>query len=265
MSNVFYIPKAIYTGPKGDRYLTNYHFMNMIGLAFVFHALAVILILLVPREPIITVPVHALNIKLGNNDGVVQQSATTIQAMAQPVGMPGDSVPVRAGVMDALDQSFTPPKPPEPAPAQPNANPPAGVNMGSAPHPNAIKHYVREGQMEQAGAVDQGSRLGNSTSENAEIMARYEQLISQWLQRHKVYPDEARAQRIEGKGIIRLRIDRKGRIKFFSLEKATGAPVLDNAIGKMVKASDPVPAVPANYPAGALLEFLIPVSFSVVE
>lgn len=112
------------------------------------------------------------------------------------------------------------------------------------------------------GASGQGGGTAAPTAQQAEAMARYEQVLSQWLQRHKKYPPEARAQNLEGQAVIRLRIDRMGNVKFYRLQQRTGSDVLDRAALEMVRAANPVPTVPDEYPAGTLLEFLVPVHFT---
>jgi len=95
-----------------------------------------------------------------------------------------------------------------------------------------------------------------------EIVQRYEQAISVWISRNKVYPDEAKRRRIEGSPTVRVRINRQGKVLYHVIERSSGDAFLDQALMNMVKAADPMPAVPENYPQGEELEFLIPVSFS---
>ncbi|MEZ5691398.1 MAG: TonB family protein [Rickettsiales bacterium] len=106
-----------------------------------------------------------------------------------------------------------------------------------------------------------GNKLGNSDSSDAEIRARYEQIISLWIQKFKVYPEIARARMMQGETKIRIRIDRRGNIRYRALEYSTGYTELDKAAFDMVRRANPVPAVPDNYPSGDLHEFLIPVDF----
>ncbi len=97
--------------------------------------------------------------------------------------------------------------------------------------------------------------------DQAIIMTRYEQMLSQWIIKHQEYPDYARSRSMEGQGIVRVRIDRKGNILYKWLEYSTGHTLLDRAILDMIERADPVPPVPADYPAGDMIEFRIPVSF----
>ncbi len=114
------------------------------------------------------------------------------------------------------------------------------------------------GQGTRSGA---GSAAGNSDNGSAEVLRRYEQVISLSIQRNKVYPADAKAQGLEGQAVIRIRINRQGTIVYSRIERPTRHASLNAAIAEMIRRSNPVPAVPVNYPAGNLFEFLIPVSF----
>jgi protein TonB len=147
--------------------------------------------------------------------------------------------------------------------------------IADAAKEQSAKHYVREDTMPtvqydtadgltSAGTTSEeaGSPLGNSTAESAEIEKRYTQTLSLWINRFKIYPMEARQAGIGGTVMLRLRIDRQGKVLRYVLERASGYPVIDQAISTMVNAANPVPAVPANYPdSRPYLEFLIPIHF----
>jgi len=94
------------------------------------------------------------------------------------------------------------------------------------------------------------------------MVSRYEQLISLWIQKFKLYPADAKTQGLQGDTVVRIRIDRQGNIRYYILEHSTGIPSLDRAAIDMIRRANPVPAVPNDYPSGDLIEFLIPVNFS---
>jgi TonB family protein len=130
--------------------------------------------------------------------------------------------------------------------------------------------YVRTGQLGgdnfgvkdgKSGGVGIGNKDATGEVGSAEVLRRYEQVISLWIQRNKVYPASAKAKGLQGQAVVRIRINREGTIIFSRLDKPTAYPELNEAITQMIRASNPVPAVPSNYPAGNLFEFLIPVSF----
>lgn len=137
-----------------------------------------------------------------------------------------------------------------------------------APEP---QRYVREvGAAPNAGqGIATGSPSGQGTENTMttgtaqEIRERYEQQISGWIQQHKLYP--AQANGAEGRVVARMRIDRSGYVRYYAIEQSSGNSVLDAAAIDMIRRANPVPAVPANYPAGSLIEFLIPITFRVPQ
>jgi len=128
------------------------------------------------------------------------------------------------------------------------------------------RRYVRASQLTaQLGGSDkkgEGSVIGNSSAHKAEAQRRYTQTISLWIDKHKVYPEAARAAGEGGKVILRIRINRQGRILRYLLEKSSGSEAIDRAITQMIDAANPLPAVPVDYPDNKpYLEFLIPINF----
>ncbi len=95
---------------------------------------------------------------------------------------------------------------------------------------------------------------------DAVATARYEQLLVAWLEKHKKYPRRAKRLRIEGGGMLRIRIDRSGQVLQSSLEKRTGNRFLDKAALEMAQRANPFPPMPDNDPR-AELEFRVPVMF----
>ena len=256
-------------------YLTQKHFLYMLSFAGFIHLIAMIIAALSAGSHASKIPVHVMNIKLG-----------TSELMAQAPDAMGAKENVRRTVdLSSMPLPTLPPVAPQAKSASPSSKVPAKENAPvvkrkvAKPKPemlapardqktttSAETQYVREDAVKQPEALPagdpNGTLLGNSTNATAEVMQRYTQQISLWLQRHQVYPDGLRSQGISGNAIIRLRIDRTGRIKFFRIEQSTGNAELDDAVVAMVRAANPVPAVPANYPAGNLVEFLIPVNYN---
>ena len=112
-------------------------------------------------------------------------------------------------------------------------------------------------------AGGQGTETTMTPATLQTIRERYEQQISSWIQQHKVYP--AGANGAEGRVIARMRIDRAGYVRYYAIEQSSGNDILDAAAIDMIRRANPVPAVPANYPAGNLIEFLIPITFRVPQ
>jgi protein TonB len=108
----------------------------------------------------------------------------------------------------------------------------------------------------------QDSALQDPTPKDpAMVIAAYDQQISKLIAKHRFYPPLARSKAIKGNGVVRLRINRQGKIVERRMETSTGDKMLDEAALEMVRRANPLPAVPKNYPAGAFVEFLVPVAY----
>lgn len=229
----------------GDKY-----FFAAVGIALVLHITGAFIWQLIPKPQVIDIPVVPLNIKLGNGDtlsaeeikGIAPGAANnsdvekTLASLVRDVARDQARAEAIAGSLDqamkdlnkaasaeALDQSIS----------KPAAQPHQFVREVPAPAP----------------------------TRNSEAVVRYEQTISLWVQKFKLYPEAARAAGMEGETVVRVRIDRQGNIRHYILERSTGYSELDRAAIDMIRRANPVPAVPTDYPAGELLEFLIPVNF----
>lgn len=122
------------------------------------------------------------------------------------------------------------------------------------PVARTLEDYVKKG--------DKSGLAALMPETDAEVTQRYTQVLSLWLYKFRDYPEAARTQGLTGKALIRLRIERTGRILFYQLDRSTGHPILDSAIRDMVYRANPVPAAPGHFPGGQQLEFLIPIAFT---
>lgn len=212
--------------------LNERHFMIAVTVALLLHLSGFVVWTFTPKQQVKELQIRMLNIRLGDGDEMQLESPA---APAQPANAPQ----VEAIIDKLAGETPTPPSP--------------KTDM------NEAKQYVREvnaPKTKKSGAKD--------GAKDAEIMSRYTQMISLWIQKFKVYPEEARAQGLKGAAVVRIRIDRRGNIHYQALEKATGIPLLDRAALDMIRRANPVPAVPNDYPAGESFEFLIPVNFSLI-
>lgn len=219
----------------------------------------------------------------------VMQASAPVQAVPAPVLAPATATPrIAPTPMPVKPSKIAPVQPAKPQPRtmaqKPVETEPKTNNYDPAAEAPAIatqpQQYVREvGQVStnpsslaplptpggrSYGAIE--GAMGGSGAEssvNAKAMEvvrrRYEQDISAWIERHKIYPAEAGGK--QGRVIVRVRIDRTGVVRYYALEQSSGSNVIDIAAVDMVRRANPVPAVPANYPAGNLIEFLIPINF----
>ncbi len=247
-------------------YLGGRHFSCAVGVAVVAHLCAFLAWSITPKDMIMDVPVRVLNIKLGGGEDNSSAGA--------------DTKKTRMTINNATaekHQEHLVRNPPQarkiPATSPPKERPAQEVTQSTATPLNSLeqsaRQFVRARSLsaENAAALSpasgDGSVFGTNSASNADMLKRYEQMISFWIQRYKVYPQEARRQNMHGRGVIRIRINRQGTIVYRIIEQRTGYDMLDKAMLEMVQRANPVPPVPANYPrSGELLEFLVPVSYT---
>ncbi|MDX1975738.1 MAG: TonB family protein [Rickettsiales bacterium] len=227
--------------------LDNRHFMATLCFAFFLHVTALLIYAISPSAETLDIPVRALNIRLGDGDEMTREEMEAIQ----PNAANQQRVEQVLTKLAKLQETSAAAKPTE-IPNTPSAMSASRTDV-VVPY-NVPKQYIRATSPKVEGDND-------GTMKRSEIVARYEQIISLWIQKFKQYPEEARDQQLTGGTIIRIRIDRRGNIGYYALETTTGSPMLDRAAIDMIRRANPVPAVPDDYPPGDLLEFLIPVNF----
>lgn len=127
------------------------------------------------------------------------------------------------------------------------------------------------GQVEDDTSTEAGPAIGELTQINSsatarsespqarEARARYEQQISGWVARYRFYPPDAGGK--QGRAVVRVRIDRQGNVRYYGIQETSGEVVFDRAAIDMIRRANPMPSVPNEYPAGNLIEFLIPITF----
>lgn len=129
---------------------------------------------------------------------------------------------------------------------------------------NKIKPLYSGSQGEKSDSPLTSNNAQHSTATPEEIKritARYTQQISIWIDKHKEYPPAAKERAMQGRVLLRIRIDRAGNIRKASIERSSGYPVLDNAVLQAARKANPLPAVPSQYPGGHLLAFIVAVDF----
>lgn len=252
-------------------HLTRLHFTQMLVLAFLLHLTGLIIWSAMPRDQLLSISVRALNIKLGGADEELLQRQTmpedappvipdtnTLMGMLTPEAGKENITPEERN-MDSVISSL------EAAigkndfdlvEKKDNKKKKQDTLVRRSTLANAVPaEYVRRSQ---------GNPLGNSNDANAEsVIARYEQLVALWIKRHKVYPVEARRMGIEGEAVISVQLNRSGRIVYYNIIRPTGNAILDRALVDMIRAANPVPAMPpAYYPGEQLNEFQMTITFN---
>lgn len=82
-----------------------------------------------------------------------------------------------------------------------------------------------------------------------------------WLERHKVYPQNARARRQTGTGTLQFTVERSGRVADYRVTETTGHSLLDRAVVTMIERAKPLPAIPEALQLERL-EVMVPVAFA---
>ena len=81
------------------------------------------------------------------------------------------------------------------------------------------------------------------------------------LNRYKQYPRSARQARIQGVVMLHFIMDADGKVISFEIAKSSGRPVLDAEALALIQRAQPLPAIPAGYPARTL-DAVVPIEFS---
>lgn len=230
-------------------YLGHPYFALTLACAAILHMGMLLLWNILPKTEVVSIPVRALSVTLGDGD------STDVPTPPSPM----NSREMEAAITKLMREVDAPAKADKPKIKAPVPTPKLTADEPKqSEKPDDARQYVRfSAPAAQGTEASEGSKTDNA----AETLTRYEQTISLWIQKFKVYPEEARAQNMEGDTVVRIRIDRQGTIRYYILESSTGYPLLDRAAVDMIRRANPVPPVPADYPPGDMLEFLIPVSF----
>jgi protein TonB len=110
---------------------------------------------------------------------------------------------------------------PAPSPA-----PPQVVSPSPAP--------VRPAPLAPSPAAPQAASLPPAPAAPV-IVANYRAMLSNWLESHKHYPEEARQRGEEGRAVLRFRVDRYGRVLDYAVVSSTGFADLDAAVTDMMR------------------------------
>lgn len=219
--------------PRPPYMLDEKHFMVMLALAVLVHLGAFVAWSFAPRQQVQDIIIRTMNVRLGDSEEDMVE-------LQKPEDMMFNT-PQMEAVIAQITQDL--------GGAQPL--PQSRKNADDA------KQYVREVSMprKKPAGIASGAR-------DAEVMSRYTQMISLWIQKFRITPPEAKLQNRKVTVVVRLRIDRRGTIRYYALEQPSGIEAVDRAALDMIRRANPVPAVPDDYPPGDAFEFLVPINFS---
>ena len=153
------------------------------------------------------------------------------------------------------------PKPPKPKPRRETKKPekPKDVPVAEAAPPQAapIASPAPPGPVPSAAQGAAPVSGGGNPGAKQDFKA----LVLAWIEKHKRYPESARRRGIEGKPMVRFRLDRSGRVLEASMARATGRRDLDEAAVRTIERADPFPAFPPEL-TDQTMEFTVPIDFS---
>jgi protein TonB len=133
---------------------------------------------------------------------------------------------------------------PKPAPARSVANPPPQPRRAASAAPTPGDRPSPARAAAQRGGADgagQTAGAGEITSWRSRVLAH--------LARHKIYPDWARDQGVEGRASVGFTLTRGGQVASVALAGSSGSMILDQATLAMVRRAAPFPPMPDGGPA----------------
>ncbi len=224
--------------------ITRLHIGITVLIALAIHGGVVLWLVLSSPAPPPPSPAPSLRVSL-----LAVVADQTVNAVSQPIVEPVPVPQPRPVVQEALV------KPQPLVEPVPEPQPPVPGPVNELPEIEQPPEPAQEIVQPPLAAPDAAEPL------DAVATAQYEQLLVAWLEKHKKYPRRAKRLRIEGRGMLRIRIDSTGRIQQVTLEQRTGNRLLDEAALDMAQRADPFPPIPENDPRREL-EFIIPVVFA---
>lgn len=155
-------------------------------------------------------------------------------------------------------------QPPAPPPRTVRATEPAAPRRPKpAPRPAAVTAAAPGAAVGKSGATeapDSGS--GDQSAGGGKVGDSHDYLatLAAWLERHKQYPQQARARGEEGTVLLRFTIDRHGKLLAWRIDRGSGSAALDREVGTMLQRAEPLPPIPDEM-AQAQLELAVPIRF----
>lgn len=102
------------------------------------------------------------------------------------------------------------------------------------------------------------------TARGKRAQQEYLRELMRWLARHRVYPDAAKKQKLEGVAQVRFAIDRDGNLLEARIKHGSGSPLLDQAALDVLQRANPMPAFPKALERRRL-SVTLPIDFSLIS
>ena len=143
---------------------------------------------------------------------------------------------------------------PPPEPIKPPPKKVEPVQRQRAPATTAPQRQPRVAALSAAPAV--------GTAESRADAASWHGLVRAQIERHKSYPDEARAHGDKGVVQLAFTIDRAGRVLSSAITRSSGSAALDQKALATARRAQPFPPPPADVP-GTRFAFTVPLKFNI--
>lgn len=197
-------------------------------------------------------------------DAVIEVSF--LPAAAPPVPVESRRAPAPVSEARRKPAPAQAPRTPQPQPQLHTApSDPLPVLADIARPEHAAASTATEVSMDPPAPHDQQAAAPQSPpAPSAEVLAgrrddRWEARVMARLAQYRHYPSAARTRGEEGVAIVRLRMDRAGRVLSAALARSSGSTRLDAAAIETFHRAAPLPAIPADLPAP--IEIAVPVEF----
>jgi len=134
----------------------------------------------------------------------------------------------------------------------------AEVTAPVAPEEQAVARAIESGpESEIDRRRDSNGAFGNSPETTDDYIVQ----LRAWLSRHKVYPQSARRDGVQGTVALYLVIDSQGNVVRHRIQRSSGADILDRAAKQMLERAEPLPRMPADSQRNRM-ELVIPITFT---
>lgn len=227
--------------------------------------MAALLVLLIGRlPPPLPIAVQKAGIEITLAPPPPAPAPAPPAAETPPVAETPPAPPEPPPVAEAAPQPPPPaakPEPPPPVPAakpEPPPPPPHPIRRAAKPPPRPAPHRTaRERRFEPpaipftpAPPVPRVAALPPAPTPPPRpagplVTPGYTAALSAWLDRHKQYPEAARARGEQGQAVVRFQVERTGRLLGFAIVRSTGYPDLDAALERMMRGAT-LPPFPAD-------------------
>lgn len=122
---------------------------------------------------------------------------------------------------------------------------------------------VSSGQNKTVNGADSSTPANSATPVDRvgdKALASYSAELVKWLNKHKRYPKRAKRKNQQGSVKVEFTVNRSGQILEFNIIKSSGYHALDEAVQKMIRKANPVPAMPSGINLDRMT-FTLPIDF----